>query len=57
MVLDYDRIPGVTPPGRMAHLRVGRAEAVDEILSAGFALEREVGLDLADSYLAVFRRP
>ena len=57
VVLDYDRIPGVTPPGRMAHLRVGKAGAVEEILSAGFSLEREVDLDLADSYLAIFGRP
>ena len=55
-VLDYDRIPGVTPPARMAHLRVGKAEAVEEILSAGFRLEREVDLDLAESYLAIFQR-
>ena len=55
-VLDYDRIPGVTPAGRMAHLRVGKAEAVEEMLSAGFSLEREVDLDLAESYLAIFQR-
>ena len=57
VVMDYDKVPGVTPPGLMEHLRVGKAEAVDEIVSAGFRLEREVDIDLEQSYLAIFQRP
>lgn len=57
VVLDYDRIRGVTAPGRMDHLRLGKAKAMEEILAAGFTLEREVDLNLKDNYLAVFRRP
>ena len=48
---------GVTPPFLMEHLRIGKTEAVNEMQSAGFRLERMVDLDLEQSYLAVFRRP
>jgi predicted methyltransferase len=57
VVLDYDRIPGVTPPSRMEHLRLGKAEAIREIVAAGFALERVVDIGLMDNYLVIFRRP
>ena len=56
MVLDYDRIPGVTPPSRMEHLRLGKAEAVEEIEAAGFTLEKVVDVDFEENYMAVFRR-
>ena len=56
VVLDYDKIPGVTPPSRMDHLRIGRAEAVEEIERAGFTLEEIVDLDFEQNYMAVFRR-
>ena len=57
VVMDYDKVAGVTPPSRMDHLRIGKTEAVEEIQSAGFTLERMVDLDLEQSYLAIFRRP
>ena len=57
VVLDYDRIPGVTSPGRMDHLRVGKVEAIAEIEAAGFTLEQDVDLDFDENYLAIFRRP
>ena len=57
VVMDYDKVPGVTPPSRMEHLRLGKAAAVEEIQAAGFRLERMVDLDLEQSYLAVFQRP
>ena len=57
VVLDYDRIPGVTSSARMEHLRLGRAEAVDEIEAAGFMLETIVDLDFVENYMAIFRRP
>ena len=57
VVLDYDRIPGVTPPGRMEHLRLGKAEAIEEIEAAGFTLEKMVDADFEENYMAVFRRP
>lgn len=57
VVLDYDRIEGVTPPSRMDHLRIGRAEAIAEIEAAGFVLDSEPDIGLAENYLAIFRRP
>ena len=57
VVMDYDKVPGVTPPFLMEHLRVGKTEAVEEIESAGFRLERMVDIGLEQSYLAVFTRP
>ena len=57
VVLDYDRIPGVTPASRMEHLRLGKAEAVEEMEAAGFTLARIVDIDFEENYLAVFRRP
>ncbi len=57
VVLDYDRIPGVTPAGRMNHLRLGKTEAIAEIEAAGFTLIEEANLDLTENYLAIFRRP
>jgi predicted methyltransferase len=56
VVLDYDRIPGVTPPNRMNHLRIGKAEAIAEIEAAGFILEQDIDLNFAENYLAIFRR-
>ena len=57
VVLDYDKIPGVTPPGRMEHLRLGKDEAVEEVLTAGFRLERVADINLEESYMAIFRKP
>ena len=57
VVMDFDRVPGVTPPGLMEHLRIGRAGAIDEMRAAGFRLEREADIGLQQSYLAVFQRP
>jgi predicted methyltransferase len=57
VVLDYDRIPGVTPPSRMERLRVGKAEAIREIVAAGFRVERDVDIGLSDNYLVIFSRP
>ncbi|MGI9258382.1 MAG: class I SAM-dependent methyltransferase [Gammaproteobacteria bacterium] len=57
IVLDYDRIPGVTPAGRMNHLRLGKAEAIAETEAAGFELAEDLDLGLNENYLAIFRRP
>ncbi len=57
VILDYDRIPGITPPGRLNHLRLGKNEAIAEIEAAGFTLEQEMDLDFEENYMAIFRRP
>ena len=56
VVLDFDRVPGVTPPGLMEHLRTGRAGAVEEMQAAGFRLVRDADIGLEQSYLAIFQR-
>lgn len=56
VVLDYDRIPGVTPPSRLEHLRLDRETAIREIVAAGFQLERLIDIGLHDCYFAVFSR-
>ena len=57
VVLDFDRVPGVTPAGLMEHLRTGKAGAIEENLAAGFRLEREADVGLEQSYLVVYRKP
>ena len=55
VVIDYERIPGVTPPARIEHVRVDRQTAIREIEAAGFTLVEQKKL-LRDNYFAVFRR-
>jgi ubiquinone/menaquinone biosynthesis C-methylase UbiE len=56
VVIDYERIPGVTPPSRIAHLRLDKPAAIREIEAAGFKLIEEKKL-LRENYFAVFSRP
>ena len=56
VVIDYERIPGVTPSSRIAHLRLDKATAIREIEAAGFTLVEEKKL-MQENYFAVFRRP
>jgi SAM-dependent methyltransferase len=56
VILDYDKIPGVTPAGRMDHLRLGKSDAIREIVANGFQLERDVDLAMRDNYLAIFSK-
>ncbi|HKW39036.1 MAG TPA: class I SAM-dependent methyltransferase [Burkholderiales bacterium] len=56
VVVDYQRIPGVTPPARIAHLRLDKQAAIDEIEAAGFALLEEKKRFLRENYFVVFTR-
>jgi predicted methyltransferase len=56
VVVDYERIPGMTPPARIAHLRLDKATAIREIEAAGFTLLEEKKL-MRENYFVVFRRP
>jgi len=56
VVVDYQRIPGVTPPSRIEHVRLDKQTAIREIEAAGFTLLEEKKL-LRDNYFAVFLRP
>ena len=58
VVLDFDRIPGVSSDWILEHVRAGQATVVDEIERAGFVLERELeDVPLEENYLLVFRSP
>jgi predicted methyltransferase len=56
VILDYDKIPGVTPEGRMEHLRLGKDDAIREIVAEGFQLEQDLDLGLRENYLAIFSK-
>ena len=55
MVIDYERIRGVTSESRYEHLRAGKGTFTDEIKDAGFDLEKELPL-VPQSYYLVFQK-
>ena len=57
IVLDFQRIPGVTPQSRLDHVRAGKETVIEEVTSSGFRLREEVKtLGLKDNYFLVFER-
>ena len=57
IVLDFERIPGVTPQRTLDHVRAGKAEVVREVEGGGFKLVREVtNLGLKQNYYLVFEK-
>jgi ubiquinone/menaquinone biosynthesis C-methylase UbiE len=60
LLIEYERIPGVTNPGRLAMLRAGKEVFRNEFITAGFELIKEVDLigELdPSSYALHFRLP
>ena len=58
VVVDFERIPGVTREWLMDHVRADKATFRSEIEAAGFTFEDEVEVDgLEENYLLRFRRP
>lgn len=57
VVLDLERVPGVTPAPIVAHVRAGKAEVLAELEAAGFTLveDRTAALGLQDNYLLRLR--
>ena len=55
VVIDYERIRGVTSESRYEHLRAGKGTFTDEIKDAGFDLEKELPL-VPQSYYLVFQK-
>ena len=55
VLIDYERIRGVTSESRYEHLRAGKGTFTDEIKDAGFDLEKELPL-VPESYYLVFRK-
>ncbi len=56
VVIDFERIPGVTPARLLHHVRLGKADAIKEIEAAGFRFAGEKKL-LRENWFAVFTRP
>ena len=58
IVIDFERIPGVSPEFVFGHVRAGKETFTEEIRDAGFELVEEVALDgLEDNYFLRFRKP
>lgn len=55
VIVDYERIKGVTPDSRYEHLRAGKGTVTDEIKDIGFELEKELDL-IPQSYYLAFRK-
>ncbi len=53
VVIDYERVKGVTPPSRMDHVRLDKQAAIREIEAAGFKLLEEKKL-MRENYFLVF---
>ena len=57
VVLDFERIPGVTRPWLLEHVRAGKETFRAEIETAGFVVDEEVDVaGLSDNYFLRFRK-
>ena len=57
IVVDFERIPGVSPQNTLDHVRAGKQTVIEEVLAAGFRLREEVrSLELKTNYCLIFER-
>ena len=57
IVVDYDNVPGVTPPSRQQHVRTDKKTVIAEVTQAGFKPPEEVAISrLKDSFFLRFRK-
>ena len=57
IVVDFERIPGVSPEGTLKHVRAGKETVIEEVVTAGFRLREEVkSLGLKTNYYLIFER-
>lgn len=57
IVVDFERIAGVTAPSLMSHVRAGKETVIAEVERAGFRLREEVrSLGLRENYYLIFER-
>ena len=58
VVIDFERIPGVSSDWVMGHVRAGKDEVIKEIEQAGFVFDEEIDIGQFDeNYMLRFRRP
>lgn len=55
VIVDFERVKGVTPDFYYEHVRAGKGTFTDEIRDSGFEMEKEIPL-LKDQYFRVFRK-
>ena len=57
IVLDFERIPGVTSPRTLEHVRLAKEDVIREVESGGFRLVQEVtSVGLKQNYYLVFEK-
>ena len=58
VIVDFQRIPGLSSPWVMRHVRAGKRQVIAEIESAGFSLDQELHVPrLRENYMIRFRKP
>ncbi len=55
IIIDFERVKGMTPDFYYEHVRAGKGTFTDEIKDSGFELEKEIPL-LKDQYFLVFKK-
>ena len=53
VIVDFERVKGVSPPFAMTHVRCGRGTVTDEVKDAGFDFVKEVPM-MKDQYIIKF---
>lgn len=56
VVVDFERIPGVSRQWLLDHVRCGKEQVITEVLASGFELIEEVPLGFTENYFLRFRR-
>lgn len=57
IVVDFERIPGVSSENTLKHVRAGKETVIDEVRAAGFRLREEIkSLGLKTNYYLIFER-
>jgi predicted methyltransferase len=56
VVVDFERIPGVSREWILSHVRCGKEQVIAEVEAAGFRLREEVALGLVENYVLRFDR-
>ncbi len=58
VILDFERIPGVSAEWLLGHVRADKQTVIAEVEAAGFTLEEEVEVEgLEENYFLRFRKP
>jgi predicted methyltransferase len=57
IVIDFQRVPGVSPPRTLEHVRAGKPAVIAEIEANGFRLRDEVSsIELKQNYYLIFEK-